>query len=106
MKTSMPMSPDRAASSAQDAGLALREAQRAFSAFAETFAALPALARAQRGQALRRSLSALSADDRDRFAHWLALLRASRQGLAPQLVALAAPGDAPTRRLVRRAQAA
>lgn len=101
------MSTDRAPpSAAQDAGLALRLAQRAFSALIYACDASPTLARAQRGQALRRALSALSADDRDRFARWLALLRGSRQGVAPQLIALTQASDAPSRRVVRRAQAA
>jgi len=107
MTPSMPMSFDRAPSSAaQDAGLALRLAQRVFSALVDTGDGLSPLARAQRGQALRRTLSALSADDRDRFARWLALLRASRQGVAPQVIAWITLPDAASRRVVRRAQAA
>lgn len=101
------MSSDRAPLSvAQDADLALRLAQRAFSALVDAGDDLSPLARAQRGQALRRALSALSADDRDRFGRWLALLRASRQGVAPQVIAWIASPDAASRRVVRRAQAA
>lgn len=107
MTLSMPMSFDRAPSSAiQEAGLALRLAQRAFSALVDAGDARSPLARAQRRQALRCTLSALSADDRDRFARWLTLLRTSRQGVAPQVVAWIATPDAASRRIVRRARAA
>ena len=103
----MPKSFDRALpSAAQDACLALRLAQRALSALVDAGDAGSPLARAQRGQALRRTLSALSADDRDRFARWLTLLRTSRQGVAPQVVAWIATPDAASRRIVRRARAA
>ena len=103
----MPMSSDHTSPSvAHEAGLALRLAQRAFSALIDACDDAMPLARAQRGQALQRALSALSADDRDRFARWLALLRASRQGLAPQWIALGVAANASPRRAVRRAQAA
>lgn len=100
------MPSDAVPPSAQDAGLALRLAQRAAAALLDARDDLPALARAQRSQALRRCLSALSADDRVRFARWLALLRASRQGLATRLVAQVATADMPSRRPARQAQAA
>ena len=88
----MPMSSDRTpASAAPDAGLALRLAQRAFSALGEAHGNLSPLARAQRGHALRRALSALSADDRDRFARWLAQRPALAQS---DLMHLSAPGHA------------
>ena len=103
----MPMSSDHTSPSvAHEAGLALRLAQRAFSALIDACDDAMPLARAQRGQALQRALSALSADDRDRFARWLALLRASRQGVAPQVIAWIASPDAGSRRVVRRARAA
>ena len=107
MTSSMPMSSDRATpSAAPHPDLALRLAQRAFSALIDARGAPSPLLRAQRGQALRRMRSALSADDRDRFERWLALLRASRQGVAPQVIAWVASPDAVSRRVVRQAQAA
>jgi len=90
----------------QSADLALRLAQRAFSALNEARADLSPLTRAQRCHALRRSLSALSADDRDRFARWLALLRTSRQADAVRRAVAIVPVDAIVRRMPRRAQAA
>jgi len=106
METSTPSSGHAAQPHVPDASLALRLAQRASAALIDAHAELPALARAQRIQALRRCLSALSADDRERCSRWLALLRNSRQGLAPELVAHATPADASPRRAARCAQAA
>lgn len=53
---------------------ALRKAQRAFAPLLERSAGDTTFRFAQLRGAARRSLSALSADDRVRLAHWLALL--------------------------------
>jgi len=106
MTIAIPMLANAVPHSLQDAGLALRLAQRAFAALLDVRGDLSGRAMAQRGHALRRCLSALSADDRDRFVRWLALLRASRQSVAPGQVAQAATHAAPSRRSVRQPLAA
>ena len=57
----------------QPASLALRAAQRAFAASLEGARDAGEFRGAQRRGAARRTLSALSADDRARLAEWLAL---------------------------------
>lgn len=100
----------------QPASLALRAAQRAFAASIETARDAGEFRDAQRRAAARRTLSALSADDRSRLAEWLSLLIAAcnsrvadasivalasidaalvarvRRGLAQRVEALAARG--------------
>jgi hypothetical protein len=61
----------------QPASLALRAAQRAFAASLESAREGGEFRRAQRRVAARRTLSALSADDRSRLADWLSLLLAT-----------------------------
>ena len=61
----------------QPASLALRAAQRAFAASLEGARAVGEFRRAQQRSASRRTLSALSADDRARLADWLSLLLAA-----------------------------
>ncbi len=59
------------------ASLALRAAQRAFAASLESGHGAGEFRRAQRRGTERRTLSALSADDRARLADWLALMLAA-----------------------------
>lgn len=61
----------------QAASLALRAAQRAFAASLESMRDAGEFREAQRRSAARRTLSALSADDRARLAEWLSLLLAT-----------------------------
>ena len=61
----------------QAASLALRAAQRAFAASLESARDAGEFRDAQRRSAARRTLSALSADDRARLADWLSLLLAT-----------------------------
>ncbi|HEY6892613.1 MAG TPA: hypothetical protein VI258_00485 [Rhodanobacteraceae bacterium] len=61
----------------QPASLALRAAQRAFAAALERVRDAGEFRAAQRRGAARRTLSALSADDRARLADWLSLLLAT-----------------------------
>lgn len=61
----------------QPASLALRAAQRAFAASLESTRDAGEFSQAQRRSAARRTLSALSADDRARLADWLSLLLAA-----------------------------
>jgi hypothetical protein len=60
-----------------DASLALRVAQRAFALLLERSARLTTFRFAQLRSGARRTLSALSADDRVRLTRWLALLCAA-----------------------------
>lgn len=59
------------------ASLALRAAQRAFAASLESGHGAGEFRRAQRRGTARRTLSALSADDRARLADWVSLLLAT-----------------------------
>ena len=61
----------------QAASLVLRAAQRAFAASLERAGDASEFRNAQRRGAARRTLSALSADDRARLADWLSLLLAT-----------------------------
>ncbi|HEX5122748.1 MAG TPA: hypothetical protein VFV97_05820 [Rhodanobacteraceae bacterium] len=61
----------------QPASLALRAAQRAFAASIESRRGAGEFRDAQHRAAARRTLSALSADDRSRLADWLSLLLAT-----------------------------
>ena len=61
----------------QAASLALRAAQRAFAASLDGARDAGEFRNAQRRAAARRTLSALSADDRARLADWLSLLLAA-----------------------------
>jgi hypothetical protein len=61
----------------QATSLALRAAQRAFAASLESARDAGEFRDAQRRSAARRTLSALSADDRARLAEWLSLLLAT-----------------------------
>jgi hypothetical protein len=61
----------------QPASLALRAAQRAFAASIESGRGAGEFREAQHRAAARRTLSALSADDRSRLADWLSLLLAT-----------------------------
>jgi hypothetical protein len=61
----------------QPASAELRAAQRAFAALIEAQRRTGEFRRAQLGGAARRTLSALSADDRARLAEWLSLLLAT-----------------------------
>lgn len=74
-----------------DVGLPLRQAQRAFAALIEAGAARraePGAFRvAQLRGATRRTLSALSADDRARLQRWLALQLATGQARAGRALA-------------------
>jgi hypothetical protein len=62
----------------REASLELRLAQRALAAWIETPPGAEALCEARLARDARRTLSALSADDRARCADWLALLIAAR----------------------------
>jgi hypothetical protein len=61
----------------QAASLVLRRAQRAFAASLENLHDAGEFRQAQRRGVARRTLSALSADDRTRLADWLSLLLAT-----------------------------
>ena len=65
------------ATTAERASLELRLAQRAWTAWIEASPHAGALNEARLGRDARRTLSALSADDRARCADWLALLIAA-----------------------------
>jgi hypothetical protein len=62
-----------ATATADAASLALRHAQRAFAALVDANAGAPELRAARLKREARRTLSALSADDRSRLGDWLAL---------------------------------
>lgn len=88
-------------------GWPLRLAQRALAAWLDGGGDAPsAIALARRHAALRQTLSVLSADDREHFARWLALLRASRQGCAVGGAAVDRAPPAPARVAMRRQRAA
>ena len=71
MNTCAPGMGETAAADA--ASLELRHAQRAFAALVDAHARAGEFAGAQMRKLARRTLSALSADDRARLAEWLAL---------------------------------
>ena len=75
----------------QWASLALRAAQRAFAASLERTREAGEFRAAQRRGAARRTLSALSADDRARLVDWLSLLLATgdSRGMDDAMLALA-----------------
>ena len=75
----------------QPASLALRAAQRAFAVSLESARDAGEFRQAQWRSAARRTLSALSADDRARLADWLSLLLAAgdSRGVDDSIVAIA-----------------
>ena len=76
MNTCAPDAGELAAS--QQASLELRRAQRAFAALIDAHRRVGEFRGAQLRSAARRTLSALSADDRARLADWLSLLLVAR----------------------------
>jgi hypothetical protein len=87
----------------QPASLALRAAQRAFAATLESAREAGEFRTAQRRSAARRTLSALSADDRTRLAEWISLLLASGDpGVADDAMVALARIDAAVVARVRR----
>jgi hypothetical protein len=86
---------------ADAAGLELRHAQRAFAALIDEHARAGEFRGAQMRKHARRTLSALSADDRARLAEWLTLQIAARTD--ERALALAARIDEALVARVRRA---
>ena len=86
---------------ADTASLELRHAQRAFAALVDAHARAGEFAAALLRKQARRTLSALSADDRARLAEWVALQSAAAAG-EPALILAARIDDALVAR-VRRA---
>jgi hypothetical protein len=86
---------------ADAASLELRHAQRAFAALVDAHARAGEFQRAQIRKYARRTLSALSADDRTSLAEWLALQIAAAS--SERALALAARIDEALAARVRRA---
>jgi hypothetical protein len=108
MSSSTSFADDRAPRPNRDASLSLRLAQRALAALLDHAGPLDAWRRELRLRSLQRELSALSADDRDRFGRWFTLLRDSRQRPALQGLfdAMAAGDPAVVRRRPRSTRSA
>lgn len=82
----------------------LRHAQRAFAALIDSHERVGEFGRAQLRSAARRTLSALSADDRVELADWLALqLAAGARDAAERVLGILARTDAGLLARVRRA---
>jgi hypothetical protein len=81
------------AASSQPASTELRRAQRAHAALIDAHGRVGEFRGAQMRSAARRTLSALSADDRTRLADWLSLLLAADRRATESALALIARLD-------------